>query len=52
MITLKHLVVGAGAIRTRPGPYLENWPEIILLVVVIAVLGGVVAIWNCSHYHP
>ena len=52
MITLKHLVLGAGAIRTRPGPYLESWPKIILFVVVIAVLGGVVAIWNRSHYHP
>jgi hypothetical protein len=52
MIALKHLVLGAGAIRTRPGPYLESWPKIILFVVVIAVLGGVVAIWNRSHYHP
>jgi hypothetical protein len=52
MITLKHLVVGVGAIRTRPGPYLESWPKIVLLVVVIAVLGAVVAIRNRSHYHP
>jgi hypothetical protein len=52
MITLKHLVVAAGAIRTRPGPYLESWPKIVLLVLVIAVLGGVVAVWNRSHYHP
>jgi hypothetical protein len=52
MIALKHLVLGAGAIRTRPGPYLESWPKIVLFVVVIAVLGGVVAIWNRSHYHP
>jgi hypothetical protein len=46
MITLKHLVLGAGAIRTRPGPYLESWPNIVLFVVVVAVLGGVVAIWT------
>jgi hypothetical protein len=52
MITLKHLVLGAGAFRTRPGPYLESWPKIVLLVFVVAVLGGVVAIWNRSHYHP
>jgi hypothetical protein len=52
MMTLKHLVLGAGAIRTRPGPYLESWPKIVLFVVVVAVLGGVVAIWNRSHYHP
>ena len=52
MIALKHLVLGAGAIRTRPGPYLESWPKIVLFVVVVAVLGGVVAIWNRSHYHP
>jgi hypothetical protein len=39
MITLKRLVMAAGAIRTRPGPYLESWPKIILFVVVIAVLG-------------
>ena len=45
MIALKHLVVGAGAFRTRPGPYLESWPKIVLF-------GGVVAIWNRSHYHP
>ena len=51
MIALKHLVLGAGAIRTRPGPYLESWPKIVLFVVVVAVLGGVVAIWNRSHYH-
>ena len=50
MITLKHLVLGAGAFRTRPGPYLESWPKIVLFVV--AVLGGVVAIWNRSRYHP
>src|SRR5690349_21713961 len=52
MIALKHLVLGAGAIRTRPGPYLESWPKIVLFVVVVAVLGGFVAIWNRSHYHP
>jgi hypothetical protein len=52
MITLKHLVVGTGAIRTRPGPYPESWPKIVLFVVAIAVLGEVVAIWNRSHYHP
>ena len=52
MIALKHLVLDAGAIRTRPGPYLESWPKIVLLVVVVAVLGGVVTIWNRSHYHP
>ena len=52
MITLKHLVLSAGAIRTRPGSYLESWPKIVLFVVVVAVLGGVVAKWNRSHYHP
>ena len=52
MITLKHLVLGAGVIRTRPGPYLESWPKIVLFVVVVAVLGGVAAIWHRSHYHP
>ena len=52
MMTLKPLVVGAGVIRTRPGPYLESWPKIVLFVVVVALLGGVVAIWNRSHYHP
>jgi uncharacterized membrane protein YdbT with pleckstrin-like domain len=52
MLTLKHLVVAAGAIRTRPGPYLESWPKIVMFVVVIAALGGVVAIWNRSHYLP
>ena len=52
MIALEHLVVGADAIRTRPGPYLESWPKIVLFVVGIAVLGGVVVIWNRSHYHP
>jgi len=46
MITLKHLVLGAGAVRTRPGPDLESWPNIVLFVVVVAVLGGVVAIWT------
>jgi hypothetical protein len=40
MITLKHLVLGAGAFRTRPGPYLESWPKIVLFVVVVAVLGS------------
>ena len=49
MITLEHLVLGAGAIRTRPGPYPESWPKIVLFVVVIAALGGVVAIWNRSR---
>ena len=52
MIALEHLVVGGGAIRTRSGPYLESWPKIVLFVAGIAVLGGVVAIWNRSHYHP
>src|SRR6478752_5356272 len=39
MITLQHLVVGAGAIRTRPGPYLESRPKIVPFVVVVAVPG-------------
>ena len=52
MMTLKHLVLGDGAIRTRPGPYLESWPKIVLFVAVVAVLGGVVAIWNRSQLPP
>jgi hypothetical protein len=47
MITLKHLVVGADAIRTRPGPYLESWPKIVLFVVAIAVLGE-----SCRDMEP
>jgi hypothetical protein len=47
MITLKHLVVAVGAIRTRPGPYLESWPKIVLFVAVIAVLGG-----SCRGMEP
>jgi hypothetical protein len=47
MITLKHLVLGAGAFRTRPGPYLESWPKIVLFVVVVAVLGG-----SCRDMEP
>jgi hypothetical protein len=49
MITLKHLVLGAGAIRTRPGPYLESWPKIFLLFLLIAVIVGTVGIWNRSQ---
>jgi hypothetical protein len=48
MITLKHPVVADGAIRTRPGPYLESWPKIVLFVVVIAALGGV----SCRDMEP
>ena len=51
MIALKHLVRVVPS-RTRPGPYLESWPKIVLLVVVVAVLGGAVAIWNRSHHPP
>ena len=52
MITLKHLALAAGAFRTTPGPDLKSWPKIVLFVVVVAVLGGAVAIGNRSHYHP
>lgn len=50
MITLKHLI--AGRIPTNLGPSAENWTRTVMIFLLIAVIAGIVAMWNRSRYHP
>lgn len=47
MITLKHLVAFRGF---GPGPYLESWPKIVMIALLVAVVAGTVAIVNRRGY--
>lgn len=50
MITLKHLM--AGRIPKNLGPSAENWTRTVMIILVIAVVAGIVAMWNRTHYRP
>jgi hypothetical protein len=50
MMTLKHLI--AARIPRNLGPGAENWTRLVMIVLVIAVVAGIVAMWNRSQYHP
>ena len=49
MITLMHLEAGGGGVHIA---LTEGLAQLILLVLLIAVVAGVVAIWNRSRYRP
>jgi hypothetical protein len=49
LITLKHLEAGGGGVHIA---LTEGLAQLILLVLLIAVVAGVVAIWNRSRYRP
>jgi len=50
MITLKHLI--AGRIPKNLGPAAQDWTRPVMLFLLIAVVVGIVAVWNRSRYHP
>jgi len=50
MITLKHLM--AGRIPKNLGPSAEDWTRMVMIFLLIAVVVGIVAMWNRSRYHP
>jgi hypothetical protein len=49
MITLKHLEAAGGGVHINVSAGLA---QTVLLILFIVVVGGVVAIWNRSRYHP
>ena len=50
MITLKHLI--AGRIPKNLGLAAQDWTRTVMIFFLIAVVAGIVAVWNRSHYHP
>ncbi len=49
MITLMHLEATGGGVHISVTAGLA---QTILLILLVVVIGGVVAIWNRSRYHP
>jgi hypothetical protein len=47
MITLRHLVAIRGF---GPGPYLESWPKMVMIALLIALVAGTVAVMNRRGY--
>ena len=50
MITLKHLI--AGRTPKNLGPTAEHWTRPVMIFTLIAVVAGIVAMWNRSRYRP
>jgi hypothetical protein len=49
-MTLKHLI--SGRIPRNLGPAAESWTRLVMIFLLIAIVAGIVAMWNRSHYHP
>jgi hypothetical protein len=49
MITLMHLEAAGGGVHISLSAGLA---QTILLILFVVVIGGVVAVWNRSRYHP